>query len=295
MITGRSVSVDQYRSISTGRSVPVDQYRSSTGRSVPVDLPVSYFLRTVQHTPTRSGRHTPERATIGVTTADDRTKGGSDDYFPDDADRRPGEPVWFDEPNEVTDAVEQEGVDLRRQVPGDDATVVIEDGVIGKRLRRPMDLVRLLVAVFAMAAIAAIAFATSTTTGLGTDLTEASRRRPIRLCWSAKRHRRLGTADLARGCGCGHAGPGPRPPTPGCPVGPLPPQSPCSPGVSLLIEHFGSACWQFALADPSTLRTLLLPLLGGLVAFITVARLMARGALEHPRRHSGRLPCSWSR
>jgi hypothetical protein len=58
-------------------------------------------------------------------------------------------------------------------------TVVIEDAVIKKRLRRPWDLVRLLVALAAIAAVLAIAhFATGATTGLGEDLGEASRQLP---------------------------------------------------------------------------------------------------------------------
>ncbi len=212
-----------------------------------------------------------------MTTADDRTKGGSDDYFPDDADRRPGEPVWFAEPNEVTDAVEQEGVDLRRQVPGDDATVVIEDGVIGKRLRRPMDLVRLLVAVLAMAAIAAIAFfATSTTTGLGTDLTEASRRLPDPLVLVMNVIGGLGLLTLPVAAAVDMLVRGRGRQLLDALLGLFLAVALLS-GVSLLIEHFGSARWQFALAGSVNPQdTPLLPLLGGLVAFITVARLMAR-------------------
>ncbi len=51
-------------------------------------------------------------------------------------------------------------------------TVVIEDGVIPRRLRRPLDLARFLVALAAVAATALIAyFATGTTEGLEEDLT----------------------------------------------------------------------------------------------------------------------------
>jgi hypothetical protein len=77
--------------------------------------------------------------------------------------------VWFDE--HAADAQVGEGAPPP-------PTAVIEDGVIGKRLRCPM--------IWCAChrpgghrAIAAIAyFATSTTTGLGTDLSEVSRRLP---------------------------------------------------------------------------------------------------------------------
>ena len=64
--------------------------------------------------------------------------------------------MWFDEPN-APDAQTRTRATLSPDAEPE-STVVIEDGVIGKRLRRPMDLVRLLIALLVMAAIAALAF-----------------------------------------------------------------------------------------------------------------------------------------
>ena len=58
-----------------------------------------------------------------------------------------------------------------------ETTLVIEDGVIPPRVRRPTDLVRLLVVLLAIAGTVLVAyFATSTTSGLDADLSEASKR-----------------------------------------------------------------------------------------------------------------------
>ncbi|TAK68567.1 MAG: flippase-like domain-containing protein [Actinomycetota bacterium] len=58
-------------------------------------------------------------------------------------------------------------------------TLVIEDGVIPRRLRRPLDLVRFGFALAAFAGVVLLAyFATSTTTGIDADLTSASRNLP---------------------------------------------------------------------------------------------------------------------
>ncbi len=225
-----------------------------------------------------------------VTTADDRvtppdeqqpstdsaapshTPPPSAEYFPDDAEKRIGAQVWFDEPN-APDA------DATSPAPtsGAASTVVVEDGVIGKRLRRPMDLVRLFIALLVMAAIAAIAFfATETTSGLGQDLTEASRRLPdpvvlvlnvigaigvLVLPVAAAvdllvrgRGRQLLDALLALFLAAAALS-----------------------GMALVVEQYGSARWQIALAGSVNPQDVpFLPLLGGLVAFVTVARLMAR-------------------
>lgn len=61
----------------------------------------------------------------------------------------------------------------------DGRTLVIEDGVIPRRVRRPFDLVRLLVGVVAMAAIVAVTyFLTATTSGVQVDIVNAGARLP---------------------------------------------------------------------------------------------------------------------
>jgi glycosyltransferase 2 family protein len=62
---------------------------------------------------------------------------------------------------------------------GGQGTLVIEDGVIPRRVRRPVDLLRLALAVVAFAAIVAVSyFLTATSTGIEQDLVDASGRLP---------------------------------------------------------------------------------------------------------------------
>ncbi len=218
-----------------------------------------------------------------MTTADDRVSpadeqraqppgGPSAEYFPDDAEKRIGQDVWFDEPN-APDA--DAGTDV--PAPAAEQTVVIEDGVIGKRLRRPMDLVRLLIALVVMTAIAAIAFfATETTTGLGADLTEASRRLPdpIVLIMNVIAGLGLLTLPVAAAVDLLVRGRGRQ--LLDALLGLFLAVAVLS-AMALVVEHFGSARWQIALAGSVNPQDVpFLPLLGGLVAFVTVARLMAR-------------------
>ena len=69
---------------------------------------------------------------------------------------------------------------MQAVTPTDEAaetTLVIEDGVIPPRVRRPTDLLRLLVVLLGIAGTVLLAyFATSTTSGIDADLSEASRR-----------------------------------------------------------------------------------------------------------------------
>jgi glycosyltransferase 2 family protein len=63
--------------------------------------------------------------------------------------------------------------------PPDSGTLVVEDGVIPRRLRRPLDLARFLLAVALVAGTVVIAyFASSTTSGIDSDLEEGVRRLP---------------------------------------------------------------------------------------------------------------------
>ena len=64
-------------------------------------------------------------------------------------------------------------------VAGPDSTIIIEDGVYPRNLRRPLDLARFLLAVLLTCGIVLIAwFATSTAAGLGTDITSGANQLP---------------------------------------------------------------------------------------------------------------------
>ena len=215
-----------------------------------------------------------------MTSADDRVTPGtdqherppssrSDEYFPDDADKRVGAQVWFDEPN-ATDAQVGEGAPPP-------PTVVIEDGVIGKRLRRPMDLVRLFIALVAIAAIAAIAyFATSTTTGLGTDLSEASRRLPDPVVLILNVIGAIGVLVLPVAAAVDLLVRGRGRQLLDALLGLFLAAATLS-VAAYVVEQFGTARWQIALSGSVNPQDVpFLPLLGGLVGFVTVARLMAR-------------------
>ncbi len=212
-----------------------------------------------------------------MTTADDRvTPDGSEreseEYFPDDAAKRAGVEVWFDEPN-APDA----GTGDDRPTPPAPPPVVIEDGLISKRLRRPMDLVRFLIAILAMAAIGAIAyFATSTTTGLGTDLTEASRRLPDPIVLVLNVIAGLGLLTLPVAAAVDLLVRGRGRQLLDALLGLFLSAAALS-TMTYVVEQYGSARWQIALAGSVNPQdSPFLPLLGGLVGFITVARLMAR-------------------
>jgi uncharacterized membrane protein YbhN (UPF0104 family) len=157
-------------------------------------------------------------------------------------------------------------------------TVVIEDAVIKKRLRRPWDLVRLLVALAAIAAVLAIAhFATGATTGLGEDLGEASRQLPdfFVLVLNVVGGLGLLTLPVASAVDLLIRGRGRQL---------LDAMLALFIAVSLLtlatllVENYGSLQLQLSLAgSTSSANSPFLPLLGGLMAFVTTARLMARG------------------
>ena len=67
----------------------------------------------------------------------------------------------------------------RRTTTSDNGTVVIEDGVIPRRVRRPADLLRMALALLAAVAIVVVSyFLNSTSTGIDQDLTNASNRLP---------------------------------------------------------------------------------------------------------------------
>lgn len=156
-------------------------------------------------------------------------------------------------------------------------TVVIEDGVIPRRLRRPLDLARFLVALAAVAATALIAyFATGTTEGLEEDLTGGAQLLPSIVILALNVIGGIGLLGL-----------------------------PIAAAVNLvirrrmrqlfdaliallltvivltlasyLVEQYGSDRLVAALTgNIGTQTSATAPIIGGLVAFITVARLMGR-------------------
>ncbi|MDA8436515.1 MAG: lysylphosphatidylglycerol synthase transmembrane domain-containing protein [Actinomycetales bacterium] len=161
---------------------------------------------------------------------------------------------------------------------GGGGTLVIEDGVIPRRVRRPVDLLRLAVALLAFAAIVAISyFLTATSTGIEQDITGAWVKLPelVRLAINVV----AGLGILAL---------------------------PVAVAIDLvvrrrarqLVDAVGAMLIAVALAvlatwvattylpdrllvaitgDPTGSRIFLNPLVAGLVAFVTVARLFGRG------------------
>lgn len=156
-------------------------------------------------------------------------------------------------------------------------TVVIEDGVVSRRLRRPMDLVRLTAALVVIAAIAAVAyFATGTAAGLGEDVIAASRGLPglVLLALNAIAGLGLLTLPVAASVDLLVRGRGRQLLDA---VLALFLAVVLLSALSTVVERYGSATWQVALAGSTNANdTPFLPLLGGLAAFVTVARLMAR-------------------
>ncbi len=156
--------------------------------------------------------------------------------------------------------------------------LVVEDGVVAKRLRRPLDLGRLLLAVVLMAALATLAyFATGTATGIGEDIEEASRQLPgfIILVLNIVGGLGLLTLPVASAVDLLIRGRGRQL---------LDALLALFVAVTLLtvatilISNYGGLRLVLSLAGSTSADAdALFPLLGGLVAFITTARLMARG------------------
>lgn len=156
-------------------------------------------------------------------------------------------------------------------------TVVIEDGVIPRRLRRPLDLARFLLAIALVAATVLIAyFATGTTEGLEDDLVEGATRLPALIVLGLNVIGGIGILGL-----------------------------PVATAVNLVIRRrvrqlfdsligllvtvvvLTAASWAISeYASPKVLLALTgtttgatpatTPVIGGLIAFITIARLMSR-------------------
>ncbi len=160
--------------------------------------------------------------------------------------------------------------------PGD-STQVIEDGVVNPRLRRPLDLLRLVIALGIAVAVVVVAWAaTSTTAGLGTDITTGVSLLPSPIVLALniiggigtlglpiaaaitlivlKRVRQLFDALLAALI-----------------------TIVLLTAISTLVANSASARLIAALAgSPSAHSVSTAPILGGLLAFVTVTRLMLR-------------------
>jgi len=156
-------------------------------------------------------------------------------------------------------------------------TIVIEDGVIPRRLRRPLDLARLALALLLAAAAVALGwFATGTATGLEEDLAGGARLLPDGVVLVLNIIGGIGTLLL--------------------PIGgaialivrrrvrqlfdalvALLVAAVVLTGASILVSEFGDARLLITLtgsANPNNAATT--PILGGLLAFITASRLMSR-------------------
>jgi len=156
-------------------------------------------------------------------------------------------------------------------------TVVIEDGVIPRRLRRPLDLARFLLAVLLIAGTVAIAyFATGTTEGLEEDIISGADRLPAIIVLSASVIAGLGLVGLPVAAAISL-------------VARRRVRQLFDALLGLLITVVVLTAANWAVAEFATERFLsaltattsgeipsTAPLLGGLVAFITVTRLMGR-------------------
>ena len=171
------------------------------------------------------------------------------------------------------------GVDDGRELDDTHGTVVIEDGVIPRRVRRPVDLVRLSIALVGIAAFVAVPyFLTATSTGIEQDVSTVSSKLPGFLVFGLNIVGALGllalpvavTIDLLvrrRGRQLVDA------------LGALVIGTALAVLIAALVALYGSERLLVALtgADQPTERFVLNPLIVGIVAFITVARLIGRG------------------
>lgn len=165
-----------------------------------------------------------------------------------------------------------------RPDPAAGGTIVIEDGVIPRRVRRPFDLVRALTAVAAMVLIVAVTFfLTGTTTGVEADINDVSQLLPGFLRTVVMVLAGFGILGLPAAVA----------------VDLLVRRRPrqlldvciaivaavlVAVGISLLVQHYGSVQLLVALTGQSLRdgRVPLDPVFAGLAAMVTVARLIGR-------------------
>ena len=158
-------------------------------------------------------------------------------------------------------------------------TLVIEDGVIPRRVRRPADLIRLSLAILGMAVLVAVAyFLSATSTGIEQDVTQVSGRLPSFLLLALNVIGALGLLGLPiaaaidllvrkRGRQLVEA------------IGAMVVATALAVLIAALVALWGSSKLLLALTgtDEPAEVFVLNPLIVGLVAFITVARLLGRG------------------
>jgi len=158
-----------------------------------------------------------------------------------------------------------------------ETTRVIEDGVINRRLRRPLDLARFVIAILAAAAIVLIAwFATSTTAGLDSDITSGVQLLPSPVVLILNIIAGIGSLGLPIAASVALVIRGRVRQLFDALVASLLTIIALT-AASALISEYGAERLLTALggsANSASVTTA--PILGGLVAFITVARLMSR-------------------
>ncbi|MEZ5115102.1 MAG: flippase-like domain-containing protein [Candidatus Nanopelagicales bacterium] len=174
-------------------------------------------------------------------------------------------------------SVDPDRGDASERLTSDLHTVVIEDGVIPRRLRRPIDLARLFLALVLMIAVVLLAyFATSTTEGISEDITEGAALLPDLVVLGLNIVGGIGLLGL-----------------------------PIAVAINLLVRRRGRQLFDALVAlllsaialtatvvllqryaddrllvalagSTSTDSVAVTPILGGLISFVTVARLMSR-------------------
>jgi uncharacterized membrane protein YbhN (UPF0104 family) len=192
-----------------------------------------------------------------------------------------------DRPTQVRDPREAEAARLDADTAafgprsGDhgSSTMVIEDGVIPRQVRRPFDLVRLLTALLAMAVVVAVTyFLTATTTGVQLDVQTAGQRLPQLVTLALRFVGAIGILALPvlgavslllrrRPRQLVHA------------VVALLLAAPAALIIAVLLQKYGSAQLLLALTGQTSRddRVALDFIVAGLTAFVTVARLVGNG------------------
>jgi uncharacterized membrane protein YbhN (UPF0104 family) len=158
-----------------------------------------------------------------------------------------------------------------------EATLVIEDGVIPRRLRRPLDLARLVIALLVAAAVVLVAyFATETTEGLTTDISTGARLLPDIVVLLLNVIGGIGTLGLPIAAAVSLIVRGRLRQLFDALLALLLAAIALT-GGALALSQIDAPRLQVALAGTaSTDGVATAPILGGLIAFITVARLMGR-------------------
>lgn len=159
----------------------------------------------------------------------------------------------------------------------DTGTLVVEEGVVPRRLRRPLDLARFVVGLLIAAVIVLLAyFATSTSAGIGQDITQGARLLPSFVVLALNVIGGLGTLGLPIAASVWLVARRRVRLLFDALIGLLVTVVVLT-AAALLLQSYGTPRLVVALAgstSPDASATT--PILGGLVAFVTVARLMSR-------------------